>query len=114
MSAPTPCARCGCCCWSSEPGYIPVFGVDLARLGERVAELTEVVAGQRAMRFVDGRCTALRPDDSGRAAPCTIHAARPDACRWLEPGSSSCRAARAGDAATAALGRSRPRPPSVH
>ena len=114
MSARTPCARCGGCCWSREPGYIPLFGVDLARLGERAGELTEVVAGQHGMRFVGGRCIALRQEGATRIFACAIHAARPDACRWLEPGSSNCRAARECEAATASLGRSRPRPPAAH
>ena len=99
MPKPAACARCGCCCISAEPGYIRLYGVDLARLGDRVSELTVPwgpSADARAMRFEAERCVALRHDGAGRFS-CAIHTDRPDACRWLTPGSSVCRNAVMGE-----------------
>jgi Fe-S-cluster containining protein len=93
----TECLRCGCCCFASEPGYIGVHAVDLERMGPQARELTSVVgvAGEhRAMRFEAGRCAALRHDPNARCCACAIHAERPDACRWLTPGSGFWRARR--------------------
>jgi hypothetical protein len=76
-----------------------VFGVDLERLGERADALTWPTPQGLAMRLRDGHCAALGREAASApakspVAPCTIHAERPDCCRWLEPGSSHCRAAR--------------------
>jgi len=90
MPARPECARCGCCCFSAEPGYIRLYAVDLERLGGRTAELTVPWDDGRAMRFEDGRCVALRSDGQPGRFACAIHAERPDACRWLTPGSSVC------------------------
>jgi Fe-S-cluster containining protein len=94
MPARAECARCGCCCFSAEPGYIRLYAVDLDRLGGRTAELTVPWGEQCAMRFEAGRCVALRSDGPAGRFSCAIHAERPDACRWLTPGSSACRKGR--------------------
>jgi hypothetical protein len=102
MRARSECARCGCCCFSAEPGYIRLYAVDLERLGERVPELTAAWGEGRAMRFEAGRCVALRYDEAAGCFSCAIHAERPDACRWLTPGSGTCRHDREGHTAQAA------------
>jgi len=86
--APQDCTTCGACCWSDEPRYIRVFAADERRMGREALALTEIVEGQRAMRFVGGRCVALQQVD-GRWL-CRIYRERPDACRWLERGSGTC------------------------
>jgi Fe-S-cluster containining protein len=83
------CTSCGCCCFSTAPEYIRVFEVDEARMGGAELAFTEEVEGKRVMRFRDGRCGALEVRD-GRYL-CSIYEMRPDACRWLEPGSGACR-----------------------
>lgn len=90
MARPTPsdCTTCGDCCWSEDPRYIRVFANDEARMSPGALALTAIVDGARVMRFVDGRCVALEHVE-GRWL-CRIYLARPDACRWLERGSSTC------------------------
>jgi uncharacterized protein len=78
------CTDCGACCWSPDPRWIAVFEADAARMDARTLALTTVIDGRRHMRM-EGRCAAL---DGTR---CTIYPMRPDACRWLERGSSTCR-----------------------
>ena len=83
------CVTCGACCFSSEPGYIELFSIDRARMDERALSLTECHEDRCFMRFRQGRCVALAVEPSGRF-PCAIYPMRPDACRWLEPGSGEC------------------------
>lgn len=89
---PEDCTVCGACCFSAEPGYIRVFAADAERMDDAARALTEpfVVGGgeARAMRFVAGRCAALRRQ--GERWLCAIYPMRPDACRWLERGSGHC------------------------
>jgi hypothetical protein len=68
--------------------------VDEARLDARALPLTTVVDGRRFMRFQppSGACAALVED--GNRLLCSIYDQRPDACRWLVPGSGPCLAAR--------------------
>jgi uncharacterized protein len=48
--------------------------------------------GDRAfMRLVDGHCAALQLDVDRALWVCGIYARRPDVCRALERGSSSCK-----------------------
>jgi len=89
-----PCQRCGCCCQSSQPAYIRLFEVDRTRLGELGSVLVREGALGPEMRFDGDRCQALRLDVATGRWTCTIHAVRPDACRWLTPASDACRTAR--------------------
>jgi uncharacterized protein len=89
--SPPECLPCGRCCFSDEADYLGVYGADLARLtGEEEALLMRV--GDRAfMRLEDGHCAALRVDVDRALWVCGIYARRPDVCRALERGSSSCK-----------------------
>lgn len=86
------CQDCGACCFANTPRYIQVWGVDYDRLGEIAEEVTTIVDGRRYLRMQDGRCAALRIDPATRRFACSIYERRPDACRWLERGSSHCHA----------------------
>jgi len=86
------CQQCGACCFANTPRYIQVWGVDSDRLGELADEVTSVVDGRRYLSMQNGRCAALRIDPITRRFACSIYERRPDACRWLERGSSHCQA----------------------
>ena len=85
-----PCTSCGGCCFSTEPGYIGVYSVDLARMDERAVSYTAVAGGKRFMRFDGGRCSALQINAAAGRCACAIYEQRPDACRWLSRGSAAC------------------------
>lgn len=89
---PSDCRQCGACCFSNAHGYIQVWRVDSERLGPLADEVTFVAEGRRYLRMQDGHCAALRIDPVTRRFACSIYDSRPDACRWLERGSSHCRA----------------------
>jgi Fe-S-cluster containining protein len=91
-SATPDCQQCATCCFANTPRYIQVWGVDCDRLGELTDEVTSVVDGRRYLRMRDGRCAALRIDPATHRFACGIYERRPDACRWLERGSSHCHA----------------------
>lgn len=80
------CTECGACCSSRDPRWIAVFEGDRERMDDRALALTVELEGRRYMRMDPAQgCAAL----VGRR--CGIYAVRPDACRWLERGSSVCR-----------------------
>ncbi len=93
-SAVPQCVACGCCCFSNNPRYLTVAGVDYERLGSDAELLTEFVENQAFMRMVDGHCAALTFSPSASAYLCGVYEKRPDVCRWLERGSGQCRAER--------------------
>lgn len=87
-----PCLRCGACCFSNLPTYVPVRGDDHERLGDRADDLV-VFHGNRAFLVMkDGRCAALAIESSpdGPRYACTVYDIRPATCRALERGSPSC------------------------
>ena len=88
------CVDCGCCCFSTVPHYVRVFGVDHARMDEVARSFTEDAGGVSSMRMIDGHCAALAIDPADRTYKCRIYAARPDVCRSLERGSGNCGADR--------------------
>ncbi len=67
--------------------------------GGRLGALAEALVVERAegtfLRFRDGRCAALDAIEGRDGAPprhlCGIYEVRPDVCRWLQPGSGTCR-----------------------
>jgi len=84
------CIDCGCCCFSPDPEYIRVFGIDLDRMDARAQAFTIDHSGRVAMRMAAGRCTALTIDPVARTYVCAIYEARPDVCRSLARASSGC------------------------
>lgn len=84
------CIDCGCCCFSSDPEYIRVFGIDLERMDARARAFTVDCNGRVAMRMAGGRCSALTIDPVARTYVCAVYEARPDVCRWLARASSVC------------------------
>lgn len=88
------CVACGCCCFSTVPHYVRVFGVDHARMDDRARSFTDFDGHACTMRMVDGHCAALAIDPAGPSYRCTIYPMRPDVCRSLERGSGACRADR--------------------
>ena len=57
-------------------------------MSEAARVLTVTTDDARFMRFESGRCVALQA--RGEQIACSIYDMRPDACRWLVPGSSTC------------------------
>ena len=84
------CTACGACCHSDTPYYIQIFEHDLQRFGDHARGFMQVDERARSMRFEDGVCSALDTSSPG-CTVCRIYTQRPDACRWLERGSKTCR-----------------------
>jgi hypothetical protein len=84
------CIDCGCCCFSADPEYIRVFGIDLDRMDVRARSFTVERAGRVTMRMAEGRCAALVVDPQARTFTCDVYEARPDVCRSLTRGSGGC------------------------
>ena len=89
---PPPCLGCGACCFSKLEEYVRIDGVDHARIGERVDELTAFSGNRCYMRMLDGHCAALVIDVTTRQFVCSIYETRPRICRELARHSSECRA----------------------
>jgi len=92
--AASACKRCGACCFSDRPDYIPVYEVDLSRMSAAGRALTVALSSGRFMRSEGGHCVALSHDPQSGQCACTIHEQRPDACRWLVAAHSICLADR--------------------
>ncbi len=88
------CVACGCCCFSTNPEYLRVLGVDHERLGDDAERLTSFIENRAYMRLENGHCAALESDPVANRWYCTVYERRPDVCRWLERGSGQCRAER--------------------
>lgn len=90
---PADCRRCGACCFSPSPMFVPVGGDDWSRLGSDAGQLA-VFNGHRAfMRMAGGHCAALDVQANPDGSPdyfCTIYDRRPQICRALERGSPQC------------------------
>ncbi len=88
------CIACGCCCFSVDPEYVRVFGIDLERMDEDARSYTIDRGGRVAMRLTEGRCAALILDVTARTFVCAIYEQRPDVCRSLARASGGCLADR--------------------
>jgi Fe-S-cluster containining protein len=86
-----PCHRCGVCCerWQPMVGVAEIerlatfLGIDGAELTARYTEPYPFDDETRLLRRTDGGCVFLQRDGTGRSL-CSVHPARPDACRaWL-------------------------------
>lgn len=86
------CQECAACCFANTSRYIQVWHVDYERLGELADDVTSIIDGRRYLEMQNGHCAALRIDPATRRFACGIYERRPDACRWLERGSSHCQA----------------------
>ena len=95
------CVDCGACCHSNQAQYIRIFEHDFRRLEARALAFVDDNGNERSMRFEGGVCSALGQSEAG-CAICRIYPQRPDACRWLERGSTICRDMIAQHAGTAA------------
>ena len=84
------CTACGTCCFSELPEYIRVWGVDFDRMDERAQALTHFIDNRCYMRLEEGHCIALTIDPVRKRFLCSIYEMRPDACRWLQPGTGVC------------------------
>ncbi len=89
--APADCLPCGRCCFSEDADYLPLFGADEDRLSKENAQFVATIDGRPHMRLHDGHCAALIIDLDARVFRCGMYAERPDVCRALERGSSSCK-----------------------
>lgn len=90
LNTPEDCTLCGACCFTSQRVYLPLFGVDESRLTQEDQSLVAREGGQRCMRIVEGRCSALRADPKTSRLLCAIYLRRPDVCRSLARGSGEC------------------------
>lgn len=88
------CVTCGACCFSRNPQYLRVAGVDYERLGDDAGRLTDFIENRAFMRLVDGHCAALTYDQKSGQYLCSVYERRPDVCRWLQRGSGQCAAER--------------------
>src|SRR5262249_21965370 len=70
-----PCTDCGHCCFFPDERYVLLFDEDLARLGERAAELTHWIKGRCFLRMEAGHCVALKQD--GERWLCSVYEIRP-------------------------------------
>jgi hypothetical protein len=86
------CTACGTCCFSTAEDYLRVSGKDYERLGDDAERLTHFIENRAYMRLSEGHCAALVVDVPGRRFLCSVYEDRPDVCRWLQRGSSHCRA----------------------
>jgi Fe-S-cluster containining protein len=88
---PIPCHRCGVCCERWQP---LLTAADAARLAEYLGLSAAAFRAaytlpypfdeeRRLLRAVQGRCVFLTvaADGGDRRATCSVHAARPEACR---------------------------------
>ena len=91
MDIPASCTSCGTCCFSTLPEYVRVFGCDWDRMDDKARTYTQFLGNRCYMRIEDGHCAALVIDPHARRFTCAIYPSRPDCCRGLEQGSSSCR-----------------------
>lgn len=109
------CRRCGACCIAEggrpegaakSTGYADCTVIDVARLSRNVQhKLAPVTHGPVRTRAVAATPTRQTQEfgsvcgflhgTPGRRVSCRIYATRPEVCRWFEPGSADCRAARA-------------------
>lgn len=87
---PVDCTRCGACCFTEQPTYLPLFQVDLRRLVEHDLALIQRIGGRVHMRIEQGHCAALRADPKTARLLCSIYPRRPDVCRALARGSGEC------------------------
>jgi Fe-S-cluster containining protein len=87
-----PCLRCGACCFSTLPTYVPVTGADHARLGDHADDLVTFEGVRAYLRIEDGHCAALRVEDDreGPRFVCSVYDVRPATCRELLRGSPAC------------------------
>lgn len=86
-----PCHRCGVCCERWQP---PVTAAEIDRLAAHLGLDRDETARRytrpypfddevRLLARADGGCVFLAHDQDGRSR-CTVHGARPDACRdWV-------------------------------
>ena len=89
-----PCHRCGLCCERWQPLLTRADSERLAaHLGLSAAAFEMAYIQpyplddeRRLLRQVDGHCVFLRYE--GRHTTCTVHPARPQACRDWQPGLS--------------------------
>lgn len=88
---PPDCLPCGRCCFSEDASYLPLFGADLERLSPSSGVFVSMVDERPHMRLAEGHCAALVIDLEARVFKCGIYPERPDVCRALERGSSSCK-----------------------
>ncbi|MBX3467499.1 MAG: YkgJ family cysteine cluster protein [Planctomycetes bacterium] len=99
------CQACGACCAGWLPGepFVAVTPADAARLGAHAGLVVpddRTGTGRALATRTAGDvtcCAALEGDPrppAGRVR-CAIYAARPDACRRVEPGDDWCRTMRA-------------------
>lgn len=86
------CVACGACCFSENPRYLSVAGIDYERLGEDAERLTTFIENKAFMRLSHGHCAALVYEPTKHQYLCSVYERRPDVCRWLERGSGQCRA----------------------
>lgn len=89
-SLPEDCTSCGACCFTQQRVYLPLFGVDEARLTHDDQSLVDRVGERHCMRIVDNHCAALRADPATGRLLCSIYPRRPDVCRALVHGSGEC------------------------
>ena len=104
--APPDCLPCGRCCFSEDESYLQLFGLDVARMLPADERHLRRDVERTFMKLVGGRCSAFVVDaleldspvkltrPAGETRPlfgCSIYERRPDVCRALQRGTSSCR-----------------------
>ena len=98
--ASNPCLSCGACCAFSHEW--PRFTLETE---SEILAIRPALAGERGMRCVGDRCSALSGEVGVKTA-CEVYDVRPHVCRSCEAGDPECNMARAkfGFAAIAAVG----------
>lgn len=89
---PIPCHRCGLCCERWQPLLTAMdadqlaayLGLSADEFRERFTTPYPLDDERRLLRQEAGRCVFLHSEPDGRTT-CTVHPARPQACRDWEP-----------------------------
>ncbi len=91
---PADCQHCAACCFSELDRYVRVTGNDYARLGADAVVYVHFIENRAFMRLTNGHCAALKFDSVSLQFTCQVYEHRPEVCRELERGSTSCEAER--------------------
>ena len=87
---PEDCRACARCCFSQAYDHVRVFGCDWERMNEAAQAFTMWRDNRCYMRLEDGHCAALQVDADRGTLSCGIYEMRPDVCRSLDRGTSTC------------------------
>ena len=87
------CINCGVCCFSKLAFYVRVSGADWNRFGAQAEPVAHFIGHRAYMKMTNSHCEALKPrqnSDGRMGFFCAIYEKRPQVCRDLARGPTSC------------------------